>query len=293
MRILFVVNPVAGLRNAPREAIATEMAAAGVEFEIVETEGKGHGTELAKGARARGWDMVAAVGGDGTMNEVGRGLMGSGVPLGVVPCGSGNALARFLRVPLKPARACKALAGADFRAFDVGRIGGEIFLSSAGIGLDAEVCARFNRRRANRRGLLRYVMASASAFAAFQPVEVALELGDGTTFRSRPTLLSIANTGHFGNGARIAPEALADDGKLDVCVVEPGGAISAVWHSRRLFTGSMDRMPGYRRYRTERCRIVCPAPPLFQIDGEDVQAQTATLDVSVEPRALKVAVPRA
>lgn len=263
----------------------------GGPYEIVETEYRGHGAVLASAAAAEGWDLVVAVGGDGTANEVGKGVMGTTAALGVVPAGSGNALARFLGIPAKPDAACRILHEADIRTLDVGRIANDIFISSAGIGLDAHICRRFNGRPGGRRGLTPYLITGLQALMTFEPVELRIVLSDGRTFETCPAMVTLSNTGCFGNGVTIAPAARPDDGLLDVCIVQPRSVLQGMWDSRRLFTGTIDRIAGFDAYQTTGCRIECSEPPLYQIDGEEVQADTSTLEVSIAAQALRVAVP--
>ena len=286
------MNPVAGVRKAPASILAKVMTAEGAASDVVYTGGKGQGVEMAAAGVDDGYDLVVAVGGDGTVNEVAQGVIGSGVPMGVVPCGSGNALARFLGLPDDPAAACRLMMLGSTRTLDVGRIGDHVFISSAGIGIDAEVCRTFNSRPGSRRGLLPYVVAGFLKSLTYKPSTVQMVM-DGTTRRGRPVLLAFSNTGRFGNGVTIAPAARADDGLLDICFIEDIGFWKLLWHSRRLFTGTVDRMPGYTGYQTASCRIECEVAPLFQVDGEDVQSTVTTLDVSVEPAALTLAAPEA
>lgn len=253
------------------------------------TERAGHATEIARAGLAEGVDTVVAVGGDGTLNEVGRALAGSDVPVGIIPAGSGNALARCLGIPLDPAEACGVLLDGAERAIDVGSFGDEMFLSTAGIGLDAEVCWRFNEV-ASRRGLLTYLSEAVKAVFGYEPCPVRLFLDEGDVIEASPSLLTVANTPAFGYGAMIAPGAEPDDGVLDVCIVEDLTVLRAALNAHRLFNGTFDRTHGVSRYRAKHIRIKRETPGRIQVDGESREG-AATLDVSVVKGGLRVVVP--
>ena len=289
--IRFIVNPSAGNRRGDPEAtIRKVLHGTGVVFEVFQTEYKGHGTELAQKAADEGVDLVVAVGGDGTINEVGRGLLGRETTLGLLPLGSGNALARALGISLNLEQACSALLQAVVRQMDVGKIGDAIFFSTAGVGLDAEVSWRFNRRPKGPRGFIPYAILTLGAFWEYKPEEVRITLEEGAQLKISPTILTIANTSQFGNGAIISPGARPDDGLLDLCIIGGTGILRTLWHIRRLFTGTIDQMPGTNFFRTRGLRIVRPGPGRFQVDGESMTGAT-TLDVTVVPKAIRIALP--
>ncbi len=287
----FIVNPSAGSRRGDVAAMIREvMNGTGVGVEVIQTEYQGHGIELAREAADEGIECVVAVGGDGTANEVGRGLLEGQTALGLVPFGSGNGLARSLGIPLNPVKACKSLLQADVRPMDAGRIGEAVFFSTAGVGLDAEVSWRYNRRPKGRRGFLPYVVLTVDAFRAYKREEVRVTLEEGTELRVRPLILTVANAPQYGNGVIIAPQARPDDGVLDLCIIEGVGFWRMLWHARRLFTGTIDRMPGTQFIRTQGVRIVRAGPGRFQVDGEAMMGE-ATLEVKVVPEAIRMALP--
>lgn len=285
----FIVNPSAGTRRMDLESLVREVfGGSGVGFEVVRTEYRGHARALAAEAADSGADLVVAVGGDGTVHEVGRGLLFRETALGLIPLGSGNAFARALGVPKDPPSACRALLDAEVRCLDVGKIGETVFLSTAGVGLDAEVAWRFNHRPGRRRGMAPYVLLTAQMFFSYRPESVRIFLESGEAFEARPLVLCVANTGQYGNGAVIAPLARADDGALDLCVVEHMGLVRASRAARAMFCGRIDRVPGVRLIRGKRFRIVREVPGKVQVDGEALEGE-AELEVNVLPGALRVA----
>jgi diacylglycerol kinase (ATP) len=291
-KLSFIVNPLAGTGGqGVLDILGQEMETADRSYEVFTTEYRGHAKELAKQAAERGTGTVVAVGGDGTLNEVARGILGSESSLGLLPRGSGNAFARYANIPLKFTEACKALLDSEHRMMDVGKVGEEIFLSSAGFGMDAEVCRRFNSRPGGRRGTMAYVLLSVDTFRSYQPTHVKVEMDGGRTFECDPHIITVANTSQYGNGATIAPGARADDGVLDVCVIEDVTLLKGLWHTRRLFDGTIDQMPGVRMFQCEELRIRREGSGWFQVDG-DAREGPEIAEVSVIPRAISVAVPR-
>ena len=290
-KMRFIVNPVSGGRRGDIvEVIQRVLGGTGIDFEIVSTTHRGHAAILAREAAEDGVELVVAVGGDGTVNEVGRGLIGTNAVLGLLPIGSGNAFARALGVPINPGRACRALLDAEVRCIDAGRICDRYFFSTAGIALDAEVCWRYDRRPVSRRGFLPYVWLTAHSFLSYTPEDVTFTLDDDRTIRTRPVVATIANTAEYGDRAVIAPSARPDDGLLDLCVIEDVSLFRGFLHAPRLFTGTIDRMPGVRMYRSRTFGIVRPGPGRLQVDGESLEGEAA-LHVEVVPEAVRIAVP--
>jgi YegS/Rv2252/BmrU family lipid kinase len=233
--------------------------------------------------------LVCAWGGDGTVNEVARAVAGSGTALGVVPAGSGNGLARELGLPWDPAAALAVALGCRERVIDVGDVDGHLFVNLAGIGLDAEVAARFNARSAGRRGLWPYVAMTAREVLRYHPREYTIRFG-AETWRERALLVVCANARQYGGGAVVAPSARPDDGQLELVVVRPRPPLVVLRDALHLFRGTLDRAPGVRTVRTPAVEICGAEPMLFHVDGEAV-AGGPVLTVRVRPAALRVRVP--
>lgn len=290
-----IINPVSGgasPRTAPARAeLALRVAESlGVEPEVFVTERAGHARELAASSVARGVDRVCAWGGDGTLNEVAAALAFTNVPLGIVPAGSGNGLARELGIALRPRRALADAMTLPPRAIDLGEIDGRLFINLAGIGLDAHVAARFNAPSNRRRGLIGYTRFAIGAIAKYRPLEYTVETASARQ-TSRALLIVVANSAQWGNGARIAPGAEVDDGRLDLVVVGDRSPASMMWHAPRLFTGTVARMRGCTIEKIERVSIESDAPILFHVDGEPVVGKRR-IDVRVRAAAIRVAAGR-
>lgn len=289
MKVRAIVNPQAGIRSS-RALPALRQPRRDWEIEIAQTEGPGHARDLAASAAREGAGLALAVGGDGTANEVAEGLLGSETVLGLLPVGSGNGLARALRVPLEPARALACLEEAVPREIDVGLVNGRPFLNVAGAGLDAEIGAAFHERGlgGGRRGVLGYVREAVGLVLSRQPRRFVLE-ADGLV-RDLPALLvTFANGPQYGGGAVVAPGARLDDGLLEIVAIEDASLVEILWAAPRLFLGGIERFRRYRRLSVREAVLRGSGP--HHRDGEP-QPESERLEVSLRPRALRLLVPR-
>jgi diacylglycerol kinase (ATP) len=289
--VAIIINPISGGASpaaARRRAqlARTVVEAHGEPAEVFMTERPGHARELAKAAVKRGVRLVMAWGGDGTINEVASALVFDEVPLGIIPAGSGNGLARELGVNLRPDRAIAEALTAEPRLMDVGELDGHLFFNIAGIGLDAYVAWRFSTH--HRRGLVGYATIAAQTLATYVPKTYRIT-HDGETVEARAVLVTIANSAQFGNGARIAPGAKVDDGLLDLVVLEERSRMATLCQLPRLFNGTVQRVRGCSAWQIQRVTIESEEPMLFHVDGEPIQGGT-DLRARVYPGALRVSV---
>jgi diacylglycerol kinase (ATP) len=294
MRVAVIINPRAG-RGRRGEAAAALAAVAsavlearGVAGEVQVSERPGHAHELARRAIEAGSTLVVAWGGDGTVNEVGAAVAFTPAALGIVPAGSGNGLARMLGLPRQPRRALEAALDGRDRLIDGGECNGRLFFNVAGVGLDAEIAARF--AVAGRRGFLSYLGLTLRELFRYRPAHYRIGC-DGEQRISHAWLVVAANGREFGNGARIAPHARIDDGLLDLVVIEARSVLRALWDLPRLYTGSVLRARGVWTRRIRAVEIAGAGPLTYHVDGE-VGTGGAELHVRVHPGALRVRVPR-
>ena len=293
MKAVAIANPRAGLA-AQRVAAAMERhRERWPGLETWTTTGPGAAQELARRAAEAGYDVVLSVGGDGTANEVASGLLGSTTAMGVVPAGSGNGLARTLRIPIDADRALRELAGAVTRLMDVGRANGRPFLNVAGAGFDAAVGKAFHESalRGGRRGLLSYARLALTMSWAYRRGGFALEAGEHR-FEGQAWLVAFVNGRQYGGAAIIAPGARFDDGLLDVVVIEDATPLELLVAAPRLYLGGLASFRRYRHLPASRAVLTAAQPFPHHRDGEPAEAVTR-LEVSVEPRALRVLVPKA
>jgi diacylglycerol kinase family enzyme len=227
-----------------------------------------------------------AWGGDGTINEVASALAFDEVPLGIIPAGSGNGLARELGVHPRPERAIADALAAEPRPMDLGEIEGRLFANTAGAGFDAHIASRFAASR--RRGLPRLRGHHRPRAGRLRAADVSHHDAERHV-DVRAVLVTIANSAQFGNGAVIAPGAKVDDGVLDLVVVEERSRFATVCQVPRLFNGTVGRIRGCTIRQIERVTIEADRPMTFHVDGEPVSGGTR-LAVRVHPGALRVAV---
>jgi YegS/Rv2252/BmrU family lipid kinase len=287
-KILFVVNPASGIRFGKQKIvplIQAIMKPAGLEYDIAFTAGRGDGTRLSRQAVTNGIQMIVAVGGDGTVNEVGQGLLGSDAVLGVIPAGSGNGFARNFNIPLSPQEALQHLLKPCIIAIDAGIINNYYFFNVAGVGLDALISKNFESL--GMRGTLSYVLVGIKTFFSYTPAMVTITC-PGREINTAPLVLCIANAPQYGSGAIIAPYACPDDGLLDVCFIDTVSFLKAGFNVPRLFNGTIVRMKHYHSFRTDSLTIECSKPCLIHTDG-DPHSTEAIVTISVVPGALRVA----
>ena len=242
--------------------------------------------DLARAAAAAGFGVVVAVGGDGTINEVGRGLLGTEAALGIVPQGSGNGLARHLGVPLDVPAALRRLAAPTFSRMDVGMMNGHPFFCTAGLGFDAHVSQHF--ALAGSRGLSTYLRVTLREYSHYRPVPVRATL-DGQEMATDCYVLAFANASQYGNNVYIAPRADLRDGLLDVCLIDALPVVRAFRVSLAMALGNLPETSAAAYFRVARGRVVAQAPIGFHVDG-DYMGHATEFDVEVLPLALAVAV---
>lgn len=292
MKTCFIFNPCSG-RNRQRPQLALTIrdfiSARSLDATFASTEGPGHATELARSAVATGHEVVVAVGGDGTMNEVAQGLVDSPAALALIPCGSGNGLALHLGLPRSAAGALHLATGAGARiaAVDTGMANGYPFFNAMGLGMDADISRRFNAL--SRRGLPAYVRVAISALREMRSERCTIS-NCGKSETLDVLLVAVANSDQYGNNARIAPGARVDDGRLDLVAVKSLGFFAAATLVPRLFLGNLDQSPHTVRMRGRRFLIERAAPGLIHTDGE-THRTGQTVEVIVKPRSLRVLIP--
>ncbi len=220
--LTFIVNPTAGNGYALKieQQVQAEMARRGLACQFVRTEHPGHATDLAKAASStNGCTGVIAIGGDGTAYEVACGLMNTGVPMGIIPAGTGNDFIKTVSIPKKPVEALEFILTHDARPVDVGGLNDRLFLNVCGTGFDVTVLDYTLAAKKYCRGLLPYLVGLIRGIAHYKPVYVRFTV-DGHTEEREVLICSIANGRYFGGGIAICPEATADDGLLDLVIAE-------------------------------------------------------------------------
>ncbi|GAA4365579.1 diacylglycerol kinase family lipid kinase [Hymenobacter saemangeumensis] len=284
----FILNPIAGpSRRLDMPAlIARHFGAVEPDYVIRLTERAGHAVELARAAAEEGFRVVVAIGGDGTVNEVGRGLLGTATAMGILPQGSGNGLARHLKVPLALPAALRRLTAPEFSHMDVGTMNGHPFFCTAGLGFDAHVSQHF--AQAGKRGLSTYLSVTLREYRRYQPVPVQVYL-NGEQRQTNCYVLAFANASQYGNNAYIAPLADLRDGLLDVCLIDSLPVGRALRVSLGMALGNLPQSKAAEYFRITAGRVEAQSPLGFHVDGDYIGHAT-TFDVGLLPLALEVAV---
>lgn len=288
--IVVIVNPIAGVRpkdvipGIVREVLPSDM----FEVEIRYTEYAGHASEIAKEAVAKGIDTVVAIGGDGTINETAKSLIGSETALGIVPMGSGNGLARHIQIPLELSRALEVVRQGHRDKIDYGDVNGHIFFCTAGVGFDAVVSHEFAEKKG--RGPINYAKSAIEVFASYNPMTYSIYTDDGTVCE-KAFLIAIGNAAQWGNNAFITPRASMTDGLLDITLVKPFPVVEAPQMAMQLFAGNLDENQHVKTLRSENIRIVLPEPnSVVHVDGEPFELD-GILNIRIHKAGLYVLTP--
>lgn len=290
MNPYFVINPASGKKRdlaALQSAIERRCGRADAAATVAVCASIDDLDGLIAQARERGCDSVCAVGGDGTVHTIGTRLIGSSLALGIVPCGSGNGLARHLGMPMDPVSAVDAILGGRFETIDTALAGGLPYLGIAGVGFDAEVAHRFGK--AGERGLQSYVRETLLLFRSYRPGRYRVTVSGETTEHSA-LLIAVANSSQWGNEARIAPEASLQDGILEIAILEDPPLVAVPLMLRRLFAGTLKEERGLHFRRGPTVRIERPAAGPAHVDGEPVMLGR-DVEFAIRPASLRVVVP--
>lgn len=296
MRVTVVMNPTSGSvrRRQPVEAAMTRarsvLARLGADADIQLTSHAGHASSLARQAVDAGADVVCAWGGDGTVHEVASALVDTPGVLAVVAAGSGNGFARALAIPLDPDAALAVAVRGRTRVVDVGEINGRLFVATTGIGLDGAVAHAFATDPGGARGLWTYLRTGLGSLAQFRSQACSVTADGARVVDGPVTLIALANTRQWGNGACIAPEAVPDDGLLNATVVEGRSGLALAAQAWRLWFRAIGRMRGVTTLTFREATIECAALLPMHVDGEPA-GFASRVQVRVRPRALTVKVP--
>jgi len=290
MKVLFIVNPYSGIKDWEKvfRYVKRYWGPTRNHYEVAAVWKLGDGESLARKAAQDGFDMVAAVGGDGTINEVARGLLNTETAMGVVPGGSGNGFARVFKIPLSRRIAIQKLLQPEFKRMDVGEVNGRLFLVTCGAGMDAQVSHIFSE--GPRRGLFAYYVAAAKIFFGYKPPLMKI-LYDGKTKEVRPILITAANLEQYGGGVKIAPGADPFDGFLDLAMVDFMPPWLMLYHLPKLLFGVVNRVPQTTILKVKEATIITEVFNPVHIDGDPVEPSN-TLHIKCHPGALKIALPK-
>ncbi len=287
-KIAFIVNPISGTKSKVRVLcyIRTHPVLRNDYLQLYKTKCAGDATVAAKKFAEEGYDIVVAIGGDGTVNEVAQGLMNSNTALGIIPMGSGNGLARDLGLPMNYEKAVDVLVSGKAITIDGGTINGQHFFCTSGVGYDALVGNSF--ANAKSRGLITYAKISVGKFLRYKPQNYRLHV-NGEELHTKAFLITIANATQWGNNVRIAPEADMNDGLLDIVIVSPFPLYAAPSLGIRIFRRAIHRSQYVQVIKTDSITIERENEGYIHYDGEP-GFSGKSLKFNIVPNAVKVIV---
>lgn len=285
-KILFIMNPISGTvrKTGIPKVVEDNLDKDCFDFDLEETRYSGHAYELATDAKVHGYDAVVAVGGDGTVNEVARAIVHSDIALGIVPCGSGNGLARHLMLPMDAAKAIKVINSYTVHDLDYGMINDIPFFCTCGMGFDAFISMKF--AESGRRGPVTYIENILREGLKYRPETYEIKDENGTSLY-RAFLVSCANASQYGNNAYIAPQASMSDGLLDVIIMEPFDMLEAPQISIDMFNKTLDKNSKIKTFKTKHIQIHREKPGFIHYDGEPVMT-SSDVDISVKDKGIKI-----
>lgn len=286
LHILLIINPISGTnsKRGLREAIEKKVSSMGHKIETKLTQGPGDATRIAREASLSGFDVVLACGGDGTVNEVATGLIGSKTVLGILPNGSGNGLARHIDIPVDPIEALYAIKRGRIVDCDYCTVNDIPFYCTFGLGFDAAVSHRF--AAGNKRGLIAYLKSAIDEYIHFSPEKYKIIIGN-EQIDVDAFLIACCNASQYGNNAFIAPTASITDGVLDITLIHAGNAITQALVGVELLAGSISKRGLVDTFRTSELTIIRPNSGIAHIDGEPVDLPE-TLNIKCHKGGLKI-----
>ncbi len=290
MKARLIINPVSGTHSKAGLAanVIDSLSPLGWDVETCYTRCGGDATRLAGDAVDKGYDAVFAAGGDGTVNETAAALCGSQTSLGIIPCGSGNGLARHLGIPVDAREGLKIIISEKPREIDYATVNDRKFFCTFGVGFDAAVSDTFARKKT--RGKLTYLQSTFETYAHYEP-ELYTITANGQTMTEKAFLIAVCNASQYGNNAYIAPSADIDDGLLDVTVIHSGNPLSTALVGFDLLAGMIEHNVLIHQFRTSSLTIERSVKGMAHIDGEPL-SMPPRLDIRCHPGQLKVFAPK-
>jgi len=284
---LFIINPKSGTKKKNKLIDAIPSVFSGDLFDIEWTTHAGHGADIALDAAQSGRKCVVAIGGDGTINEVASGLIFSGTALAMIPTGSGNGFARHFHIPMNPLSALKTIQSGKTVEVDTLTLNGRFFVNVAGMGFDARIAHAFAKM--GKRGLLSYAKAVLANIRSYTPETYQL-ITSKKTINEKAFLISFANASQYGNEARIAPDAVVDDGRITVCIMKPFPWYAVVSILIRIFTGKIRGSRYYYSFSANSLEVVQDHEIEVHLDGEPCLVPPH-FKIRNHRRSLKIIVP--
>ena len=287
-KICFIINPISGTRKKDSwpDAICRIVDENRFDICIFFTDGPGHASELARQQVESNVPYVVAVGGDGTINEIAAALRNSNTAMGIVPCGSGNGLARHLHIPLNMSEALKLINNVKIISIDYGMVNEKPFFCTFGVGFDAHISSAFAHSK--KRGFMKYVSIIVREFFSYRSRKYKIKV-DGAKFKTRAMVVTVANSAQYGNNGYISPYADITDGLLDVCVLRPFPKVMAAFIAVKLMSKTIHKSRYYQMVKGEEIVIKRKRTGNVHLDGEPY-TMGEKLKIRIVPQGLRVMV---
>lgn len=286
-KVVFIYNPISGIagKRMILDQIDRRLDKQKYTYEVMRTAYAGHATNLASQAIAEGVDIVCAIGGDGTVNEVGRALIGTETALAIIPSGSGNGLARHLHIPLDPIRAIELINECDILPMDYGLVNGHPFFCTCGVGFDAFISEKFAKSKT--RGPITYMENVLRNGLNYNPETYDIELVDEQEEHTsqKAFLIACGNASQYGNNFYITPRASVRDGLLDVTIIHPFTVIDVPQMALQMMNGKLSDNNHISTFRCKRLTIRRQHSGVIHYDGDPI-AEDNVLEISIVPKGL-------
>jgi len=289
-RIVFIINPISGGRKKADipKVISEEIDGNKFDIDIRFTEHAGHAGDISKQAVDENIEVIVAVGGDGTINEVACQMINTKSILGIIPQGSGNGLARHLGISRSVKKALRLINSAHTMKIDTASINGTPFISIAGVGFDAKVAELFAESK--KRGFFNYLKIIAEKYAGYKQKKYIISLEDGKTITTNALFISFANSNQFGYNTSIAPNAQLNDGRLDLCIVKKPFLMELPLIANLLLLKAIHISPHVEIIPTSEVIVRQSKNRKVNIDGEAIKLGEE-LNIKVSPLSLNVIIP--
>jgi diacylglycerol kinase (ATP) len=288
IKALFIVNPFSGVGH--QHGFETQLAKLldpdKFDYDIQYTKAPNHATELCSEGVRQGCRLIAAVGGDGTVNEVARPLIGQDITMGIIPSGSGNGLARHLKIPVDTGKAIGLFNQFKTKKIDTVEVNGRFFVSIAGVGFDALVAKKIAGQK--NRGFLKYAQIAIWEYFRYKPKKFTMVI-DGKRVTRKALFISFANSDQFGYNTSIAPKAKIDDGLIDICIMRKIPLWKTLLMAPLLFRKKIDHSPYLEIIRASEIDLMQKKKHI-NLDGESIK-MSKLLHFKVLPKSLTVVVP--
>lgn len=287
--ILFIINPISGGKDKLKipGLIDANLDRSKFNANYSFTEYIGHASEIAEEAASKNFDIIVAVGGDGTINEIGTKVMQQNKILGILPFGSGNGLSRFLKIPMNTTQAIKVINDCKVSVIDTARFNDKCFFNMAGMGFDAHISSVFAGNKS--RGLSGYLKLGFKEMLNYKPQTYHIYI-DGKEYIRTAFVVSVANSSQYGNNAHIAPNASITDGLLDVCIIKEFPIYKIPVLAYHMLNASADQSNMVEIIQGREIRIQRKSNDAIHIDGEPF-FMGKEINVSIAPLSLNIITP--